>query len=151
MNTKVFFPKKESQVALPGFSNLIDGFWKNEFPLFHKNWESTALTPAVNIVEGKENFRIELAVPGLTKEDFRIKVEQDVLTISCEKKKSEEHNGENYTRQEFSYNSFSRSFTLPESIQVEKIGAEYKDGILMVNLPKKEEAKVAPSREIQVS
>ncbi len=152
MNTRVCYPKKESYTSMPGFSNLMDTIWKNEFPgLFTRNWEGSTVIPSVNIIEGKESFKIELAAPGLAKEDFKIKVEENVLSISCEKKRNEERTEENYTRQEFSYNSFTRSFTLPETVNSEKIGAEYKDGILTVSLPKKEEAKVVPTREIQVS
>lgn len=156
MNANIFYPKKESYATMPGFSNLIDSLWRNDYPgLVNKMWEGSTLSPAVNIMEGKENFKIELAAPGLAKEDFKIKVEDAVLSITCEKQEKEEVEKKelkeyNYTQKEFSYRSFSRSFTLPETVNTEKIGAEYKDGILMLNLPKKEEAKVPPVKEIQV-
>ena len=106
--------------------------------------------PAVNIVEEKDDFRIEVAAPGLKKEDFKIDLNNNVLTISSEKSNEREENQERYMRREFSYSSFKRSFTLPESAQIDKIAANHKDGILNITIPKKEEAKVKPPKQIAI-
>lgn len=100
--------------------------------------------PAVNIVEGESGFRLEVAAPGLKKEDFKINLENNVLSISAQKEQKSEETTEKYTRKEFSFNSFRRSFTLPNTIDGEKIAATYTDGVLHVELPKKEEAKKTP-------
>lgn len=100
--------------------------------------------PAVNIVEGESGFRLEVAAPGLKKEDFKINLENNVLSISAQKEQKNEETTEKYTRKEFSFNSFRRSFTLPNTIDGEKIAATYTDGVLNVELPKKEEAKKTP-------
>ncbi|MFX0558150.1 Hsp20/alpha crystallin family protein [Maribacter sp. CXY002] len=107
--------------------------------------------PKVNIKEGDSNFELELAVPGRTKEDFNIEVDDNVLTISSEVKQEKETKEDNYTRREFGYSSFRRSFTLPETVNTDKIGASYENGILKFDLPKKEEALPKPKRLIELS
>jgi HSP20 family protein len=97
--------------------------------------------PAVNIIENEEGFRLEVAAPGLSKEDFKLNLEHNVLTILAQKEQKSEETNEKYTRKEFSFSSFKRSFTLPQSVNNEAIQASYIDGILKVALPKKEEAK----------
>lgn len=106
-------------------------------------------TPAVNIAETENGFDIELAVPGLKKEDFKINLDKNVLSVSAEKKAENVEEGKKYSKREYSYNSFVRSFTLPESADYSKINAEYADGILKLSIAKKEEAKFQ-SREIAV-
>ena len=132
-------------------SLLSNDFFRNNFFGDMLDNESGFSTPAVNIVEGAENYTIEVAAPGLTKNDFKINLDHNVLTISSSKENKKEEKEGKYTRQEFSYASFSRSFTLPESIETDKISANYKDGILYVSVPKKEEAKVKPAREIAIA
>ena len=105
--------------------------------------------PAVNIAETENAFAIELAVPGLKKEDIKINLDKNLLTISAEVKKEETTEVKNYSKKEFSYSSFSRSFTLPESVDQNKIEAAYTDGVLKLTVAKKEEAKVQ-AREIAV-
>jgi len=100
--------------------------------------------PAVNIVENENGFRLEVAAPGLKKEDFKINLENNVLTISTQKEQKTEETTEKYTRKEFSFSSFRRAFTLPNTVDGEKIGASYTDGVLNITLPKKEEAKKTP-------
>jgi len=107
--------------------------------------------PAVNIIEGDDNYTIEVAAPGLEKKDFHIELENNCLTISSEKEQKSEETREKFARKEFSYSSFRRSFILPETVNNEKIQANYKDGILYVKVPKKEEAKVKPARQIAIS
>ncbi|HPE33950.1 MAG TPA: Hsp20/alpha crystallin family protein [Bacteroidales bacterium] len=107
--------------------------------------------PAVNIKETKDDFLVEVAAPGLKKEDFKIELDNNLLIISSEKedRKEESKEGE-YTRQEFSYQSFKRTFTLPSTIEEKDIKAKYKDGILNITLPKKEEAKEKPKKMISI-
>ena len=109
--------------------------------------------PAVNIQETEDNFSVEVAAPGKTKEDFNIELDNDVLTISSEEKKENETSEKNgrYTRKEFSYSTFKRAFSLPDSVDSEKISASYKDGVLVIELPKREEAKVQAKRLIEIS
>ncbi|APG59998.1 Hsp20/alpha crystallin family protein [Christiangramia salexigens] len=109
--------------------------------------------PAVNIKETDEGFNVEVAAPGKAKEDFNIELDNDVLTISSESKKENESTDEKgrFTRREFSYSSFKRAFSLPESVETTKISASYKNGVLEISLPKKEEAKVQSKRLIEIS
>ncbi|WP_149275204.1 Hsp20/alpha crystallin family protein [Pareuzebyella sediminis] len=104
--------------------------------------------PAVNIKENEKDFELELAVPGRKKDDFNIEVDNDILTISSEVSHEDEVKEENYTRREFGFSSFKRSFTLPETIDNSNIEAKYEDGLLKFTLPKKEEALPKPKRTI---
>jgi HSP20 family protein len=105
----------------------------------------------VNITENKEDYRVSVAAPGLKKSDFKIDVEGNMLTISSEKEESKEEKDARYTRKEYSYSSFNRSFALPEEVNREKIEATYEDGVLKVLLPKKEEVKkMAVSKHIAI-
>ena len=107
--------------------------------------------PAVNVVETKDFFMVSLAVPGLKKNDFKIDIEGNMLTISSEKEEEKEEKDIRFTRKEYNYSSFSRSFTLPEEVKREKIEAIYEDGILKLTLPKSEEfKKVAAVKHIAV-
>ncbi len=108
-------------------------------------------TPSVNIIEGQDIFRIEVAAPGYGKEDFRLDLQNNVLTVSSEKDQKTENDDEKIMRREFSYCSFNRSFALPNTVDAEKISANYKDGVLTILIPKKEEAKVKPMRQISIS
>lgn len=107
--------------------------------------------PAVNIMENEKNFMIEVAAPGFRKEDFHIDVEDKVLMIKGEKTEEKKEKEENYTKREFSYSSFQRSFTLPEFVNADKIEGKYEDGILKIMLPKMEEARKKNRKEIAVS
>jgi HSP20 family protein len=107
--------------------------------------------PAVNVVEHKEGFRIEVAAPGLQKSDFKLNLEKNQLTISAQKEKKQEETHEKYSRREFQYGSFQRTFTLPNSVDGEKIVASYADGILNITLPKREEAIEKSLREIEIA
>ena len=105
----------------------MDNFFADDF--FDNQWLEKKLKhtlPAVNIKENKNEFKIEFASPGFTKKDFKIDLDEDVLTISAEKEKEKNEESDNFTRKEFSYNSFSRSFTLPKTVNAEKIDAKYK-------------------------
>jgi HSP20 family protein len=106
--------------------------------------------PAANIIENNDSFRLEIAVPGLNKDDFRINLENNILTISAELEDEKREEGKNYSRKEFYYGSFSRAFTLPKTIDLEKIKADYQNGILCITLPKKDEARVDTKKEIKI-
>ena len=107
--------------------------------------------PAVNVTENNDNYTVSLAAPGLKKEDFKVDVDGHMLTISSEKEVKKEENDEKYTRKEYSYSSFSRSFTLPEDVKQDAIDAKYENGILSIRLPRKEEAKkIAASKKVTV-
>lgn len=113
-------------------------------------FERTLKVPAVNITEHKDEFRVSLAAPGLKKEDFHIDVDGNILTISSEKEENKEEKDKTFTRKEYSYSSFSRSFTLPDEINKEKIDAKYEDGVLKISLPRKEETKKLTAKSIAV-
>lgn len=132
--------------------SLFNGFFDDDvFPGFFLNFDKRNGTPAVNIVESKDDYRIEVAAPGLDKSDFKIDLENNVLTISAEKEDKQEEKNEQYVRREFNYSSFSRSFTLSDAMSPDKISAQHKDGVLHVIIPKREEAKEKPARTIKIS
>ncbi len=135
---------------LNSLPSLVEEFFNRDFPYnWNSNW-ATVSSPAVNIIEDNDEYRIEVAAPSLKKGDFKINLEKDLLTISANKEETKEDKDETYTRREYNYSSFSRSFTLPDSVNGEKISAEYKDGILSINVPKHEVAKAKPAREIAI-
>ncbi len=107
--------------------------------------------PAVNIKETNSGFRVDFAAPGFRKDDFKIHVEGNQLAISAEKQEEKNDGKDRFTRKEFSYNSFSRSFTLPQHVNTDHIGATYTDGILTLSIPKKEETKELSKKEIHVT
>lgn len=109
------------------------------------------VVPSANIVENAKDFKIELAAPGLEKKDFKIEEDNGTLTISVEKEKEEKEEKKNYSRKEYSYNAFSRSFNLPDNLVPDKINAEYQNGILTLTLPKKEVTVSKPKKEIKVA
>jgi HSP20 family protein len=110
----------------------------------------TMKVPSVNITEHKDEYVVALAAPGLKKEDFKIDVEANMLTVSCEKEENKEEKDKKFTRKEYNYTSFSRSFTLPEEVNREKIEAKYEDGVLKIALPRKDEAKKITAKQIAV-
>ncbi|MCP1381765.1 Hsp20/alpha crystallin family protein [Runella salmonicolor] len=127
------------------FPNLFGSvFGKDLNDIFAPATLSNYGVPAVNIVEHEGGFRLEVAAPGLKKDDFKINLENNVLTISAQQEQKNEESTEKYTRKEFSYTSFRRAFTLPNTINGEQISAAYTDGILKIELPKKDEAKKSP-------
>nr|WP_321225508.1 Hsp20/alpha crystallin family protein [uncultured Psychroserpens sp.] len=141
-----------SNANFPTLSNWLDDIFNRDLPsVFASNFNTGITLPKVNIKETADDFMVEMAVPGLKKSDFHLNLDNQVLSISTETKEENEIKEENYTRREFGYSSFKRTFTLPESVNDEKIDANYKDGILSILLPKKEEAKQKPARSIKVS
>lgn len=139
-----FNPESKKNSLMLGFNDVFDS-------ILNDNFFSESLiikVPAANICESADHFHIELAAPGLIKEDFKLNLERNVLTISVEKQtESKEHR--NYAKKEFSYSSFVRSFNLPESAELNSIEATYQNGILLITIQKREEAKTI-RREIEI-
>jgi len=136
------------------FPWLFDRFFDNDlFDWSNRNFSNTNTTlPSVNIKENTDGYYVEMAAPGLQKGDFKIELKNNLLTISSEKKmENDTKENEQFTKREFSYQSFSRSFTLPNIANGDKIEAKYDNGILKVNIPKKEEAKPKPAKQITIS
>ena len=140
--------KRES---FPVFPQLLDDFFNMDWGFKNNSMTNTTL-PAVNIVESNEAFTVEMAAPGMNKEDFHIELDNEILTISSEREiRNELEENDKFTRREFSYQSFKRTFQLPKSVVDDaKIQAKYENGILHVIIPKKEEAKALPPRQIKI-
>ncbi|WP_179344951.1 Hsp20/alpha crystallin family protein [Winogradskyella ursingii] len=138
--------------TLPSISSWLDDVINNNFGTeFMSNFNTGMTLPSVNVKDSDEEYIVEMAVPGLKKSDFDINIDNKLLSISAELQTDSEEEDDNYTRREFGYSSFKRTFSLPETIETEKISAKYNDGILKVNLPKREEAKKKPLKQIKVS
>ena len=130
---------------MPGFNDVFDSIFNDTF--FSDRMMSRV--PAANISESKDHYHVELAAPGLNKDDFKLSLERDVLSVSVEQTAPSEAQERNFNKREFSYSSFVRSFTLPESADENGIVAKYEQGVLSINIPKREEAKVQ-SRQIEI-
>jgi len=136
------YPTIERAFGLPSLlSETFERLWADE----EMSW-----MPSANIKERAEDFIIDLAVPGMDKKDFRVEVENNLLTISGERKEENIEDNEKLTRREFHYGSFKRSFTLPETANSEKIHASYKDGLLSLNIAKREDSKQKPKKQIHI-
>ena len=134
--------------------SLLDRFFDGEmFDWTNRNFSNTNTTlPSVNIKENADAFTVEVAAPGFDKGDFKLELNHNTLTISSDKKvEKETKEGEFFTKREYSYQSFTRSFTLPQIADGERIVASYENGILSVSIPKKEEAKPKPTRTIEIN
>lgn len=146
---------KLSSNWFPSTPSIFDRFFDGELMDWNRtNFSSTNSTlPAVNVRENNNEFQIEVAAPGMSKEDFKLNYDNGRLTISSEHKdQKEEKEGEKVTRREFSYQSFQRSFTVAEeAVDSNKIAANYQNGILYITLPKREEIKPKPAKEIKIS
>ena len=134
------------------FNSFFDDFFTRD--LF--DWNNSSVTgttvPKVNILETNEEFRVEMAAPGMKKDDFRIELDNNMLSISSEvQHETNLPDDQHYSRREFSYQSFRRTFHLPDTVENEKIKARYENGLLSLTIPKREEAKRKPSRLIKIS
>ncbi|MFN5325072.1 MAG: Hsp20/alpha crystallin family protein [Bacteroidota bacterium] len=139
---------KNNQGGYFSFRPFINEFFNDRISL-NKMFDGEDY-PAVNIVENEKNYEIEVAAPGMKKEDFKVEIENGVLTISAEKKEEKKESKKNYTRQEYYYNSFTRSFTLPENAKEDDLVARYEDGMLKLAVAKKA-ITVSKAREIEVA
>lgn len=144
---------KTTDRMFPTFPSFFDNFLSRDL----MDWNNSNFSginstlPAVNISEDDELFLIEVAAPGLVKENFKVNFDKNRLVISSEQKEEKNEGNQKYTRREFSYQTFQRSFSLPEgAVDSDKISAKYVDGILLVSLPKREEVKPKPAREIDI-
>jgi HSP20 family protein len=122
--------------SFPSMRSLLEDFWNNDTLLEDRFWNTRVNLPAVNIIEKDDKFLIEMAAPGLRKEDFKINIENGILQIDSESQREVDEEKDNYTRKEFNYSSFSRSFTLPENASEENIAANYENGVLKLKLQK---------------
>lgn len=129
--------KNGTRSAVPYFNNVLDTLFSDAL---NNNYGVNKM-PAVNISEHADSYKIELAAPGLSKEDFKIELKKDTLMVSAERKSENNVEGKGYSRKEFEYSSFSRSFVLPESADVENISAEYLNGVLNISIGKDKKAK----------
>ena len=146
--------KNHNKPSIQRWNNPLDRLFRNDF-MDLWNQDVTETVPSINITEEKNNYVVEMAAPGLKKEDFNIDVEKGLITISCEKESESTsgngtENNDTYTRREYNYSSFSRSFTLPENADGEKIKAKYADGILRLEIAKNEESQKSKSQKIKV-
>jgi HSP20 family protein len=145
---------KSNSPLFPGLPRFFDDFFTRDFIDWDVNNHSVTNTtvPAVNVIEGNDSFTVEMAAPGMTKKDFTIELENEILKISSEKETEKVlPEGHRYNRREFSYQSFVRTFHLPKSVvDVSKINAKYENGVLRILIPKKEEAKSLPPRKIAI-
>jgi HSP20 family protein len=133
------------------FPSLFNEFFDRDFFDSANMGFNNSTMPAVNIKETKDDFVVEVAAPGMKKDDFKIEIDNNLLVISSEKEENKEEKVEGeFTRREFSYQSFKRSFTLPKTIEDGKIEAKYHDGVLNIKLPKKEDAKEKPKKLIAI-
>ena len=134
--------------------SLVNGPWLSDFfdndRFFDSDWLKKQSLPAVNVKETDKNFEIEVAAPGLSKKDFKITVDNGVLTISSEKKEEKEQKEKDYTRKEFSYSSFSRSFTLPENVNEDDVKANYENGLLKLDVAKTVITQTKDKKAIEV-
>ena len=147
--------KQEHNLGLghfPTISSWLDEFFNDDFDQnVIRNFNKGISLPAVNVLDKDDEFIVEMAIPGMKKTDFNINVEDQVLTISAETENESSEENENYTRREFGYSSFKRTFSLPKTVDSDKISATYKDGILRVDLPKLDEARKKPLKTIEIS
>lgn len=123
------------------FGDLVQEFLGRDIGQFFGSDDMKSTAPSVNILEREGNFELQMLAPGYTKQDLKLSMENDILTISAQREKESLNENERFTRREFAHRSFSRSFRMPESVDTESITAEFKDGVLHVSIPKAEKAK----------
>lgn len=137
--------KQNGNALLPGFNDVFDSIFNDTF----FNDRLTSRVPAANVSESEDHYHVELAAPGLKKEDFKLSLDNNLLNISVEQQHENNNSQKRFSKREFSYNSWVRSFTLPESANAEQIEAVYTDGILKIDIAKREEAKMV-RRQIEI-
>ena len=132
-------------------TSSVDNFLNENLLNWPNGGNGADSVPRVNITETDEDFRVEVAAPGMKRDDFHLELDNDTLVISAEISETNEDHNSSYTRREFSYESFRRSFHLPNTVEADKIKAKYEDGMLRLMIPKKEEARRKPARKIKIS
>lgn len=134
------------------FPESVEDFFTPWGDWFRKNssWLSRTTIPALNVHEEKDHYLVTVAAPGLEKEDFNIEIDNNIITISASAEKEHEEEKKKYSRREYSYSSFSRSFTLPSDVNADSINATYEKGILSLTLPKKEEVREETGKKITI-
>ncbi|QEM12454.1 HSP20 family protein [Mucilaginibacter gossypiicola] len=140
-----FNPAKKNGSLMPGFNDVFDSIFNDTF----FNDRLTSRVPAANISETEDHYHVELAAPGLKKEEFKLNLDRNVLNVAVEQGNENNDGAKNYSKREYSYNSWVRSFTLPESANAESIEATYTDGVLKIDIAKREEAKIV-RRQIEI-
>ncbi|UOE47802.1 Hsp20/alpha crystallin family protein [Mucilaginibacter sp. SMC90] len=136
--TLVKFNHNRNNMLMPGFNDVFDSIFNDTF----FNDRMTNRVPAVNISESGNHYHVELAAPGLKKEDFKLHLDRNQLSVSVEVSADNQDSQKNYSKREYSYSSFLRSFTLPDSADLNQIEAGYTDGVLSIDIAKREEAKM---------
>jgi len=145
MSLVKFNSDRKQNALMPGFNDIFESFFNDSF----LSDRMVTRVPAANISETPDEYHIELAAPGLKKDDFKINIDHQVLNSSVEQRSENTENSKKYNKREYSYSSFVRSFTLPDSADDSRIEASYTDGVLKINVPKKEEAK-SVTRQIEI-
>lgn len=159
MSTLVNVPKgnvtsrnSDRTYNFPMWPSWMEDFLNRDLPaVFSQNFNTGMSMPMVNIKETPDSYYVEMAVPGMKKSDFQIDLDNQILSISTDIREGEVTKDVQFTRKEFGYSSFKRSFTLPQTVEYNRIKADYKEGILSIQLPKKEEAKQKPARSIKIT
>lgn len=139
---------KQIKKSNQNFPSFFSSFFNDQH--FFKEWKELSIPP-VNIKETATNYSLEFAAPGMKKEDFKINLTDNILSVSSESQNEEVEESDNYTRKEFSYQTFNRSFSLPETIDLESIDASYNDGLLNINILKKEKEELKTDKTIKVN
>jgi HSP20 family protein len=152
-NTMTLLKRKKNDLFPSLSSDLLEGTFLSPrlFDFDSDLWNGGLMGPAANISETNTEYKIDLSVPGLKKDDFKIEVDNGTLTVSCEKEEEKKDDNKKYKRREYSYNSFSRTFQLPENVKDDQINAKYENGLLCLTIPKKETSISKPKKQIQIS
>jgi len=142
--------KRKNSGLLP---SLASNLFENELlaPRLFNFWNNEMVNPAANIAETNTEYKIDLSAPGLKKDDFKIEIDNGMLTVSCEKEEETKDGDKEYKVREYSYNSFTRTFQLPENVKDDQINAKYTDGVLHLTIPKNETSIQKPKKKIQVA
>jgi len=149
-NQKPVIMALPNRYSFPAFPSLVDNFFGPDEDTMQRFWDRSPKVPAVNVSETDEGYQLEVAAPGMKKDDFEVEVKDGVLTIRSETRSETAEEEDKYTRREFSYRAFKRAFVLPEQVEADQIKASYRDGILYVDLPKRAIQQAKPVKRIDI-